>query len=214
MALDDWREDAVRLRLVDVLGLGVAVLIAARGYHDLSSEVHRGIGYLWVAGCIVAPVWRPAWIGLAATALAGYVFSSLVGDGVMQSGHVALIFWVTLTLGLAGRQVEVRDRLLTITCAAVYLFSGLHKINPSFIGAPATGRLPDGLLPGPVIACAVIASELALATLVWRRSRLAVPAAAIVHVGIIVTMAGSWHGIASFNALMAWLVFQTCWRRR
>jgi hypothetical protein len=210
-SVGDRGSGALRPGVADVLLIAIAIVSIPKGIDAGGSAFGGWFAVAWVAACVVAPWWRAGWGALAVLAFGGWLVGGLIGSrGVMQSSHVVLIAWVALTLALA-REPRLRDLLLRITAATVYLFATLQKINPGYL-AGDTLRFETGPLPPSLLAIGGVVVEGWLAYAVWRRTPWALPVAILLHGMIVATMWTGIGGLVGFNALMVLLVWQVCYR--
>jgi hypothetical protein len=172
------------------------------------------IAIVWGASALLFALgWR---VGITGTALFAAIVATLALDQQTYANHVYLMAWLVLLLTLSGagsginfRRVDVPVTrwpvlLLMAQLSIVYGFSGLTKLNASFLsGSVLAGTLGRGLVPFPeslrtptilaVVAAIALFVELFIAIFIWRaRFR---PAAFLLglglHASITLSMAGT-----------------------
>lgn len=176
------RLDDVRPNLLVARAFAAAVGLKA---------VERLVGGHWMAGLVLVIaagvlVWTPRY-GAVATA-AGLALFPITSHTVM------LMLWVAVILAVFPDWQQQRIVLRT-QVTALYLFAGSAKLFSSdwLSGAvltdPTRGTLLiPGWVPLGVLIVAAVVGELGLAVLLWTAPRLAVWAAAALHLGITVGM--------------------------
>lgn len=167
-------------------------VIASRAVHSLDVAPWP-MTAAWIAVTVLL-WWRPKIANALVVPLAVWLWA------VDPSNFTILVGWVAAASALFNGD-QWRTAIRTQT-AVVYLFAGLNKLWPAFLSG---WYLRD--LPAPqVLSWLALGTELLLAWMVWRREPLALPAAVVLHAGIVLTMASNLHGIPMFNALVVGMV--------
>lgn len=173
--------------------LGAVVLLKAVDVVDRgpSSPLFAVVLLAWAAAG-VAVLLRPsraAWSVLAVTG----VLLAVDFPGDLRRQHLVLLIGLAVAAAVA-RDAAERRLLWRTQLTVLYAVAALAKANETFLGgdvlalALVTG--PLGLLPPPwllaALSAALVATEAALAVLLWVRPRAALVVAAALHAGALV----------------------------
>lgn len=199
----------VRLGMADVLVRTLAVLVGVYGVAVVGgfAASSRGPDPLTGGVLVVAALWLAVSQHRAVAGVMAVV-AFVAANGPAASTMTVAVGWAATAVALfTGSE---RAQALRWFACVVYLFAAANKItSPRF----RSGEVIDGLVswvPAPrVVAWSVIAAEVAVAVLVWRRSRYALAGVIALHAPLVIFAPESIGGtvtLATYAALMGWVV--------
>lgn len=181
-------------------------LVAAavlKGVDALTFDPSLGLAW-FAAAAAVAVSERYGCVLLAVVCFGG------AGLGLERmTNHVVLLGWVALILAF-WTDDRTRRELVRVQLVVLYAFAALSKLNPAFLSGDVISDRRDWLPFPQALAFTAIVVETGMVLLLWRRSRLVLPAAVMLHAGLVVgwttDFVGHGPGILIFNVMAVALV--------